>query len=67
MTDKAGWNYDVKITDEKVRCVKIMENLDYHAKPCRFYLVQDGEPQRVVTVSKLFSWKLAPVLVRRVD
>lgn len=55
MTDKAGWNYDVKITDEKVRCVKIMENLDYHAKPCRFYLVQDGEPQRVVTVSKLFS------------
>lgn len=44
-----------------------MENLDYHAKQGRFYLVQAGESQRVVTISKLVFWKLASVTVRRMD
>lgn len=42
-----------------------MEDLDYHAKHCIFYLVQDGELQTVVAISKLFSWKLVGRMDRR--
>lgn len=44
--------YDVRGTAEKVRCDKTMGNLDYCAKQCRFYLVQEGEPQTVITAIK---------------
>ena len=54
---------DVRGTAEKVKCGKTVEILDYRAKQCRFYLVKEGEPQTVITISKLFSRKL----VRRMD
>ena len=44
---------------------KIMENLDYNTRQSRFCLGQDEEPQRVFLMSKLFSWTLASLIVRR--